>query len=209
MAGRKSLKKKRNYRKQKNTVSRRHSAPVKKSLRTIKEQYESPIHEEWNGHIDRENVPRGFRDDYSDQLPRIPQYYQQDPFASAVIDRYAPLPVYKKIFSLPKKKKLTPDGTSLRRVSLNEKNGLLRYRDSMDAGNWLQMHDQMTNQEWSTRYDEQNSRPEFFSGSGRGFSRFGRYDEGRNEMKEETGWGSREAKRYFKRAGKHSKRKRK
>lgn len=209
MAGRKSIRKKRISGKQKKSVSKKRIALPRKSLKSIKEEYETPFHEEWNGHVENENVPRGFRGDYSDQLPRIPDYYHQEPFASAVIDRYATRPVYKRLFSLPEKKKVTEPVSSLRRVPLNDRNGLLRYRDSMDAASWLHMHDQMTNQEWSTRYDEQNSHPQFFSGSSAGFSRFGRYDEGRDEMKEETGWGRREAHRIFKRAGKHSKRKRK
>jgi hypothetical protein len=215
MSKQKKTKSKKSFKNRKQVTKR--AVPLKKNKQRkpgwLNKLYETPMHEEWNGHIESERYPSGFREDYSSQLPRIPQYYHEEPFASAVIDRYSPLPV------LAKKDRQTPEVARLQNIKkqrkntdtvpLNEHSGLMRYRDSLDAQRWLTIHDTLTNTEWEEAYDAGVLHPTYSSSATAGFSRYGRYGEGREEMKEAYGSGSREGQRLFGRAGRHSKRKRK
>ena len=215
MPKRKKAKSGKTFKNRKQTSKR--TAPVKKTKQRspgwLNKMYETPMHEEWNGHLENERYPAGFRDNYSSQMPRIPQYYHEEPFASAVIDRYAPLLNYphnkKQNSADTKSKKNNSQKQSSKTVPLNEYDGLLRYRDSMDAQRSLTMRDKLTNTEWEEAYDAGVLHPEFHSAGHGGFSRFGRYSEGRDEMKEAYGSGSREGQGWFRRVGRHNKRKRK
>jgi hypothetical protein len=95
-----------------------------------------------------------------------------------------------------------------RYIPVNEHRGLMRFRDSMDEDIYFNVSNQMKYKDED--YDDARVRehPQFMGGGGYGFSRYGDYSNGRWEMFEEEGTGSREANRSYGRAGKHVKRKR-
>jgi hypothetical protein len=165
----------------------------------------------------RETYPYKFDDDYSYyRFPEtrrefynkdfgresfnVPDYYRDNPLATAFVERYPKVDssIHKKIKS----------STRTRRA--NEHQGIERFTESMD----VDLHDHILYELENVEEMPDATKPErrstqFISGGGGGFSRFGKYELGKDEIWEEEGLGRRVGKNRFGRSGRRKFRKRK
>jgi hypothetical protein len=152
------------------------------------------------------NFPESRRDFYNKDFGResfnVPDYYRENPFATAFAERYP---------SVGKMRKRDYRAVIIPKSRLaNEHQGLQRYRDSMDTSIYENILDDIQHEnEMPDAVNTNNHAIEFFGRSGGGFSRFGKYDDGKDETFEQEGSGRRFGKFKFGRSGKRIFRKRK
>lgn len=157
----------------------------------LKETYPDKFDDDYSYYHFPESRREFYDKDFGRESYNVPEYYRENPFASAFVERYPK----------PKTKK-SPIPTSFFRRA-DERYGIDRFRESMDEKIYENIIDELSDE--SNLPDATltgNRRAEYFGNGNGGFSKFGNYEVGADEMREEEGQGRRLGKSRFGRAGK-------
>ena len=168
----------------------------------LKETYPDKIDDDYSYYHFPETRRDYYNKDFGRESFNIPDYYKENPFASAFVERYPATSYRKRNFLI--------QNSSSRYLRANEHQGIDRFRDSMDAAIYNNMLDELENNEQlPDAVRNRKKYPEYFGNGGGGFSRFGKYDEGKDEMLAEEGLGRRAGRNRYGKSGRRIFRKRK
>ncbi|MFN5183633.1 MAG: hypothetical protein ACK5D5_11495 [Bacteroidota bacterium] len=166
----------------------------------LKETYPDQFDDDYSYYRFPESRRDFYNKDFGRESSNVPDYYRDNVMATAFAERYPKVN--------QSSRKLNKIMSRLRKA--NEHQGIERFAESMDVNLYNNILDELENREvlpYSTNLGKR--RVEFISGGGGGFSRFGKFDLGKDETREEEGLGRRVGKYRFGRSGKRNFRKRK